>query len=110
MCIFTRGLGDDMSRLDDLLDLVDHDPKYLKICEDAVFLEQMCDSLRNLPFIIVNKSNPGIQKTTPAARQYRECLSQYTNIIRVLMKATQTDESDADSPLRAWVKSHEDDG
>lgn len=97
-------------RLEELLNLVDHDPKYTKICEDAVFLEQMCESLKALPFIIVNKSNPGIQKTTPAARQYRECLSQYTNIIRVLMKATNADESDADSPWRSWVKSKQEDG
>lgn len=92
-----------MSRYDELMAIVGHDKKYEKIIEDAVFLEEQCDKLRQLPFLVVNKKNPGLQKATPAARQYRECLSQYTNIIRILMKATGDDGTEEESPLRKWI-------
>ena len=76
------------------------------IVDDFVFLESRLDELRKLPFIKINPKNPAQQKTTPAAKLYKECLQQYTNILKVLSKTAGADSDDEDSPLRKWVKAH----
>lgn len=76
------------------------------LIDEAVFLENRLDELKKLPFIKVNPKNPMQQKSTPAQKQYKELLQQYTNIIKVLTRATGHDEADEESPLRKWVKSH----
>lgn len=76
------------------------------LIDEAIFLENRLEDLRKLPFIKVNPKNPMQQKSTPAQKQYKELLQQYTNIIKVLTRATGHDEADEESPLRKWVKGH----
>lgn len=76
------------------------------LIDEVVFLENRLDELKKLPFIKVNPKNPMQQKSTPAQKQYKELLQQYTNIIKVLTRATGHDEADEESPLRKWVKGH----
>ena len=78
----------------------------LPLIDEVIFLENRLEDLKKLPFIKVNPKNPMQQKSTPAQKQYKELLQQYVNIIRVLTRATGTDESDEESPLRKWVKAH----
>lgn len=78
----------------------------IPLIDEAVFLENRLDELKKLPFIKINPKNPMQQKSTPAQRQYKELLQQYTNIIKVLTRATGHDEADEESPLRKWVKGH----
>lgn len=83
------------------------DDKHLiePLIDEFVFLEYQLTELKKIPFIKVHPKNPEMQKSTPAAKQYKELLQQYTNIIKVLSK--RNDESDSEeSPLRAWVKNH----
>lgn len=82
--------------------------KYILVplIDEAVFLEDRLDELKKLPFIKVSPKNPMQQKSTPAQKQYKELLQQYTNIIKVLTRATGHDEADEESPLRKWVKGH----
>ena len=61
------------------------------------------EELKKLPFIKVHPKDSTKQKATTAQKQYKELLQQYVNIIRVLIRATGTDESDDESPLRKWV-------
>lgn len=79
------------------------------IVENLIFLENQMDELRKLPFIKVHPKNPGLQKATPAAKQYKELLQQYTNIVKVLEKANKN-ESMEESPLRAWIRSRGESG
>lgn len=72
--------------------------------ENFVFLEKQMDELKKLPFIKVHPKNKAMQKATPAAKQYKEFLQQYTNIVKVLEKANKN-ESTEESPLRAWIRS-----
>lgn len=74
--------------------------------DNFVFLESELDKLRDLPMIKINPKNPAQQKATPASKLYKELLQQYTNVLKVLMKVSGADESDEESPLRAWVKQH----
>ena len=76
-----------------------------QLIEEAVFLEAQLTELKRLPFIRVNPRNASQQKSTPAAKLYREFLQQYNNVIKTLFRVTGQDENDEESPLRKWVES-----
>ena len=95
-----------MSRKEELLKLLNNDITYIKLVNDMVFLEDQLDYYRTLPHIVVHPKDNTKQKTTPAAKLYKEYLQQYTIIVRILMKATGTDEADDESPLRKWINEH----
>lgn len=95
-----------MSRKEELLKILNNDITYIPLVTEMVYLEEQLDELRDLPKIKVHPDDPTKQKTTPAAKLYKEYLQQYTNIVRILMKATGVDESEEESPLRRWVNEH----
>lgn len=97
-----------MTRKEELLSLIGRDPVLMPLITEMVELEDQLDLLRELPKIKVHPKDPTKQKATPAAKLYKECLQQYTNIIRILMKATGTDLEDEESPLRKWFNEHMD--
>lgn len=96
-----------MNRKEELLKLFDQieDTKgiILPLIDDVVFLEQQLDQLRKLPFMKVNPNNPMQQKSTPAAKQYKELLQQYNNCIKILTGILRKDAPEEDSPLRAFL-------
>ena len=93
-----------MSRKIELLNLLNNDIKLTPLVDDILFMETQLSYLRSLPQIKVNPNDPNMQKATPASKQYKEILQQYTNCIKILMKATGTDIDDEESPLREWMK------
>lgn len=93
-----------MDRKAELLEVIQHDKTLIPLINDVVYLEQQLDYLRELPKIKVHPDDPTKQKPTPAAKLYKEMLQQYTNIIRILLRATGTDINDEESPLRRWMK------
>lgn len=95
-----------MNRKEELLKLINNDITYIPLINEMVYLEEQLDYLRNLPKIKVHPTDSSKQKATPAAKMYKEMLQQYTNLIRILMKATGVDDSEDDSPLRKWMKNH----
>lgn len=96
------------NRKEELLKVIENDTTLVPLIDEVVYLEEQLDYLRTLPKIKVHPKNPELQKTTPAAKLYKEMLQQYTNIIRILMRSTGTDIEDDESPLRKWVKKHVD--
>lgn len=88
----------------ELFDVVGTNPLLRQMVVEMVGLEEQLDELRDLPKIRVNPYDKTKQKATPAARLQKECLAQYANIVRILMRATGTDEADEESPLRKWAK------
>ena len=97
-----------MTRKEELFKLLNNDITYIPLVNEMVYLEDQLDDLRELPKIKVHPSDPTKQKTTPAAKLYKEYLQQYTNIVRILMKATGADETEEESPLRRWMNEHTD--
>lgn len=75
----------------------------MPMIDDVVFLEQQLDDLRKLPFIRVNPKDTSMQKTTPAAKQYKELLQQYNNCIKILTGILRKDSPEEESPLRAFI-------
>lgn len=72
--------------------------------DSAVFLEERLEELEKLPFIRYNPQNPMQQKITPASKQYKEFLQQYLNAIKVIERATRSEDKQAVSPLREWAE------
>lgn len=95
-----------MTRREELLKLT-NDPTIVPLIEKMIFLENELEKLEKLPMIKVHPENPEIQKSTPAAKLYKEFLQQYTNIIKVISHATNNENDEEESPLRRWVKSRE---
>lgn len=82
--------------------------KAAELVEDIAFLEQRLKELRRLPFLRVDPNNPERQRPTPASRQYKELLQQYNNSLKLFCKLCgDLREEEAESPLRAWLKSRE---
>lgn len=90
-------------RKEELLKIINHDPALIPLIEEMVYLENELDRLRSLPKIRVNESDPSLQKTTPAAKLYKEFLQQYTNIVRILVRTNGNEELDDESPLKKWM-------
>ena len=97
-----------MNRKEELLNAIGNEPVLVPLIEDMVELEEQLDYLRKLPKIKVHPDDPSKQKATVAAKLYKEFLQQYTNILKILLRATGTDEMNEESPLRKWVKLHVD--
>ncbi len=97
-----------MDRKQELMDYICGDSEEGKLLEplieEFVHLETELSRLRELPFLRIHPKNPAQQKATPAARQYRELLQQYTNILKILRRAAGDEADTEDSPLRAWAK------
>lgn len=94
------------TRKEELLEAVGQNVILLPMIEDMVSLEQQLDYLRTLPKIKVHPKDPTRQKATVAARQYKELLQQYANIVKIMLRASGQDDAEEDSPLRRWMNEH----
>lgn len=95
-----------MNRKEELLKAVGDDPLLIPSITEMVYLEEQLDYLRSLPKIKVHPTDPTKQKVLPAAKQYKDLLQQYNNILKTLLRATGTDADDEESPLRKWMNGH----
>lgn len=68
----------------EILEGVDETTRLLvePLLEEAIFVFERIKNIKELPFILYNKSNKGDQKATPAAKQYKELMSTYTSLTR----------------------------
>lgn len=78
----------------------------LPVIEEMIFLEDRLTELKKLPFIKIHPNDPTKQRTTPAAKQYKELLQQYTNILKIVTRQAGDDSANEESPLRKWVRKH----
>jgi ABC-type methionine transport system ATPase subunit len=80
--------------------------KVKQLVEEVAFIEGQLVELKKLPFIQVNPKNPAQQRTTAAAKQYKELLQQYNNSLKLLLKVCGDigGDDDEESPLRKWVR------
>ena len=97
-----------MTRFNELMAAVKNDTNLMPLIKEMVYLEEYLDELRGLPKIKVDPKNPQRQKATPAAKMYKEYLQQYINIVKVVLRASGTDQTDEESPLRKWMNAHVD--
>lgn len=86
-------------------DCVQNEIKAAQLIDEIIFIENNLTELRKLPFINVNPNNNAQQKATPASKQYKELLQQYTNCLKVLFMLSGDNEEAGESPLRQWARS-----
>lgn len=97
-----------MSRdLKKIFDNIDPDIKTLiePLVDEVLFLETKLDELKKFPFLVVNPKNSSQQKHTPAGKQYKEFLQQYSNCIKVLSSVLSKNGEEEESPLRQYLES-----
>lgn len=84
------------SDLFSIFDGIDDAEKTLieNLLDEVVFLEEQMTELKKMPFIRVNPKMPTLQKTTPAAKLYKECSQSYMNAIRLLASILRKNEVD----------------
>lgn len=77
------------------------------LIEEIIFTEGQMAVMKNYPFIRVNKSNPEIQKATPASKMYHERVNEYMSLLnslnRLFPKAKKNNKEK--SPLREYLDS-----
>ena len=95
-----------MTRKEELLEAVHGNTLLIPLVSDMVYLENQLEYLQTLPKIRIHPDDPSKQKTTPAAKLYKELLQQYTNIVKVMLRATGSEDIEEDSPLRKWMNEH----
>lgn len=103
-----------MSRRDELIKIIPEDSLELvnSVIDDVVFLEGRLEELKKLPFIQVHPTKSELQRSTPAAKQYKEFLQQYINCIKMIEsviykdKRLESDEAE-ESPLRRWFNANQ---
>lgn len=98
-----------MSRTEELKDIfkdVDEGKRVIisRLIDEAVYLEERLTELKGYKHIKIHPTNPDLQKVTAAGKQYRELLQTYTNIIRALERTYANEETEAESPLRDFLK------
>jgi len=102
-----------MSRREELAELIGEDSLQLvdEVIDEVIFLEGKLEELKKLPFIQVNPKDTSKQRSTPAAKMYKEFLQQYINCIKMIEyviykdKRLEVDEVE-ESPLRKWFKDY----
>lgn len=99
-----------MSRdLKKIFENIDPDVKVLidPMVDEVLFLESKLKDLKQYPFLVANPKNASQQRVTPAGKQYKEFLQQYSNCIKVLSSVLTKNGEEEESPLRTYLKSLE---
>ena len=98
-----------LEQLQNIFAKTDDDQRQLvePLLEEVVFLEEKMTELKKLPFVRVHPKDPSIQKSTPAAKQYKECMQSYMNACRILLSALNKVEPSAQDELAKLLMQYE---
>lgn len=90
-----------VAELSELFRDVDENEKKLidQLIYEVAYYEGQMEELKKLPFINVNPKNPAQQKTTAAAKLYKEFATSYMNGMRILLNVLRKVESSAQDEL-----------
>ena len=96
-------------QLNDIFKNVDEGQKQLidPLLDEIVFLEQRMSELKKLPFVKVHPTDNTMQKTTSAAKLYKECSQSYMNAVRILSSILHKVESSAQDDLLKLLENFE---
>lgn len=75
------------------------------LIDEMLFLEEQMKELKKHPFIRFHPKNPDLQKQTVAGRQYHQYISEYANIVRILVGLSKKGDDVIESPLRSFLES-----
>ena len=92
---------DRRAEYDEIFKAVDDAEKTLidSLIDECVWYEEQMTELKKLPFISVHPTKPALQRTTPAARLYKEYATSYMNALRILLNTLRKVETEAQDEL-----------
>lgn len=93
--------ADRRAEFDKMFENVDETERQLvdRLIDECVYYEEQMDELKKLPFISVHPKKPTLQKTTAAARIYKEYATSYMNALRILLNILRKVESEEQNEL-----------
>lgn len=97
------------TKLRKIFENIDEDQRELvdRLVTEVIFLEKQMDELKALPFVRVHPDDTSKQKTTAAAKLYKECSASYMNAIRILSGVLRRSDSSAEDDLAALLEGFE---
>ena len=89
------------TKLRKIFENIDEDQRELcdRLITEVIFLEDQMTELKKLPFVRVHPEDASKQKTTAAAKLYKECSQSYMNAIRILSGVLRRQDSSATDEL-----------
>lgn len=97
-----------MTRREELIKATGNIEVYGPLIDEVLFIEERLRELKKLPFIVVHPTDATKQKTTPAGKQYKELMQQYTLALKALeRKPKQGAEKDSDDVFANFLESLE---
>lgn len=98
-----------MTRKEELNELfkdVDSNQRKLvdRLIDEVIYIENMLDALKKLPFIRVHPKDPARQETTPAGKQYKDLTATYMNAIRILCSLLRKVDGDDFDPVAKFME------
>ena len=93
--------ADRRAEYDKMFENVDETERKLvdRLIDECVYYEEQMSELRKLPFISVHPTRPNLQKTTSAAKLYKEYATSYMNALRILLNILRKVESEEQNEL-----------
>ena len=70
-----------------------------RLIDEVIFLEGTMADLKKKPFIQEHPRRPGVIRTTPAAKLYKESSQSYMNAVRILLNILRKTETQAADEL-----------
>ena len=70
-----------------------------RLIDEVIFLEGTMTELKKKPFIQEHPKRPGVIRTTPAAKLYKESSQSYMNAVRILLNILRKTETQAADEL-----------
>ena len=70
-----------------------------RLIDEVIFLEKTMAELKKKPFIQEHPRRPGVIRTTPAAKLYKESSQSYMNAVRILLNILRKTETQAADEL-----------
>lgn len=75
----------------------------LNLIGEMVYLEDEIEKVKKLPFLRIHPERPDLQKSTPASRLYHTYVTEYLNIVRILVTMSKKGDDELESPLRSFL-------
>lgn len=74
------------------------------LIDELSFVQGQLEALKKLPFIIVNRKNPQIQRQTEAGKMYKALVEKYTNLVKALATIYARNGGNEENPFITWLK------
>lgn len=97
---------DRKTELKELFKDIDQNQRKLvdRLIDEVIYIEEMLNQLKKLPFIRVHPKDSSKQEITPAGKQYKDMTATYMNAIRILCSLLSKVDGEDYDPVAEFMK------